>query len=60
MFETILTSHVRRFQYKHVKIFLNDWTQHPFLVNFIRAHINLKAFGEGLNEKNHIHILWLF
>jgi hypothetical protein len=35
MFKTILTSRVKRFRYKHVKIFLNDWTHGPFLVKYI-------------------------
>jgi hypothetical protein len=43
MFETILTSHVKRFQYKHVKIFLNDWTHGPLLLKYIRAHTKFES-----------------
>jgi hypothetical protein len=42
-FETILTSHVKRFQYKHVEIFLNDWTRGPLLVKYIRVHTKFES-----------------
>jgi hypothetical protein len=29
-------------------------------VKYIKAHTKLKAFGEGLNNKTQVHILWLF
>jgi len=31
-----------------------------FLWNILKLIQNLKAFGEGLNNKKHGHILWLF
>jgi hypothetical protein len=57
MFETILTSHVKRFQYKHVKIFSMIGHMAHFLWSVLELIQNLKAFGEGLNNKKYIHIL---
>jgi hypothetical protein len=31
-----------------------------FLCSILNLIQNLKAFGEGLNNKKHIHILWSF
>jgi uncharacterized membrane protein len=31
-----------------------------FLWSILELIQNLKAFGEGLNNKKHVHILWLF
>ncbi len=39
------------FQYKHVKIFLNDCTHGPLFVGILKLIQNLKAFGKGLNNK---------
>jgi hypothetical protein len=51
---------VKMFQYKQLNFFCMIGHMAHLLWSILQLIQNLKAFGEGLNNKKHVHILWLF
>ncbi len=60
MFEIILTSFVKRCEYKNVIFKKMIGHMAHFLWNILKLIQNLKTFGEGLNKQKHVHILFMF